>query len=90
MLASMAKAFGGLGGAPLPYDIVLQVSVLYFSKRKFFTSFIVVVVQLPSHVQLFATPLIAAHQASLSLIIFWSLPKFMFIALVTPSSHLIL
>ena len=53
-------------------------------------SLIVVVVQLPSHVQLFATPWTAAHQASLSLIASWSLPKFMFIASVRPSSHLIL
>ena len=37
-----------------------------------------------------ATPWIAARQASLSLSISWSLPKFMPIALVMPSSHLIL
>ena len=36
------------------------------------------------------TPGDAAHQASLSLTISWSLPKFMSIALVMPSSHLIL
>ena len=53
-------------------------------------SLIVVVVQLPSHVQLFATPWTAAHQASLSLIASWSLPKFMFIASVVPSRQLIL
>ena len=40
----------------------------------------VAVVQLPSHVQLFTTPWTAARQASLSLTISWSLPKFMFIA----------
>ena len=49
-----------------------------------------VVVLLPSCVQLFATPWTAACQASLSLTIPWSLPKFMFIASVMPSSHLIL
>ena len=53
-------------------------------------SFIVAVVQWPSPVRLFATPWTAARQASLSLTIFWSLPKFMFIALVVPSSQLIL
>ena len=37
-----------------------------------------------------ATPWTAAHQASLTLTISWSLPKFMPIALVMPSSHLIL
>ena len=50
----------------------------------------VVVVQSPSHVQLFKTPWAAAHQASLSLTISWSLPKFTSIALVTTSNHLIL
>ena len=37
-----------------------------------------VVVQLPSSVQLFMTPWAAAHQVSLSLSIFWSLPKSMY------------
>ena len=37
-----------------------------------------------------ATPWTAAHQASLSLTVSQSLPKFMSISLVTPSSHLIL
>ena len=49
-----------------------------------------VVVQWPSHVRLFATTWTAAHQASLSLTISRSLPKFMSVALVMPSSHLIL
>ena len=39
-------------------------------------------VQVPSHVQLFVTPWTAGCQASLSLTISQSLPKFMFIALV--------
>ena len=43
-----------------------------------------------SHVWLFATPCTVACQASLSLTISWSLLKFMFIALVMLSSHLIL
>ena len=51
---------------------------------------VVVVVQSPSRVWLFAIPWTAAYQASLSLTISWSLPKFMSIALVMPSSHLIL
>ena len=49
-----------------------------------------VVVQSPSHVQLFVTSWTAAHQASLSLTISRSLPKFMSITLVMQSSHLIL
>ena len=41
-------------------------------------------------VWLFATPWIAARQASLSIINSWSIPKLMSIELVMPSSHLIL
>ena len=51
---------------------------------------IVVVVQLPSCVQLFATPMTAALQASLSFTISWSLLRFMSIELVMLSNHLIL
>ena len=47
-------------------------------------------VQSLSHVQLFATLWIAAHQASLSITNSQSLPKFMSIGLVMPSNHLIL
>ena len=47
-------------------------------------------VQALSHVQLFETPLIAAHQASLFITNSQSLPKLMCIELVMPSSHLIL
>ena len=43
-----------------------------------------------SHVWLFATPWIAALQASLSITNSWSLPKLMSIKSVMPSSHLIL
>ena len=49
-----------------------------------------VVVRLPSHAQLFATPWTAAHQASLSITISRSLPKFMSITSMMPSNHLIL
>ena len=55
-----------------------------------FTFFIIVVVESPSRIWLFKSPWTAARQASLSLTISWSLPKFMFIASVMPSSHLIL
>ena len=47
-------------------------------------------VQSLSRVQLFATPWITAHQASLSITISQNLPKLMSIDLVMPSSHLIL
>ena len=49
-----------------------------------------IVVQLFSHVQLFATPWTAACQAPLSSTISWSLLKFMSIELVIPFNHLIL
>ena len=42
-----------------------------------------------SHVQLFATPWNAAHQASLSITNSWSLLKLMSIESVMPSNHLI-
>ena len=47
-------------------------------------------VQSLSRVRLFATPWIAAHQASLSITNTWSLPKPKSIKSVMPSSHLIL
>ena len=47
-------------------------------------------VQLLSHVRLFATSWIAAHQASLSITTSQNLPKLMSIESVMPSSHLIL
>ena len=43
-----------------------------------------------SRVRLFASLWTAAHQASLSFTIIWSLPKFMSIESVMPSNHLIL
>ena len=49
-----------------------------------------VVVQPLSRVQLFATPQTAAHQASLSFTISWSLLKLMSIEPVMPASHLVL
>jgi len=50
----------------------------------------VVVVQSPSCVRLFVTPWTAARQASLSLTVSPSLPRFLSIPSVMPSSHLIL
>ena len=47
-------------------------------------------VQLLSYIQLFASPWIAAHQASLSSTIFQSLLKLLAIKSVMPSNHLIL
>ena len=47
-------------------------------------------VQLLSHVQFFATPWTAAHQASLSITNFWSLLKLISTESVIPSNHLIL
>ena len=47
-------------------------------------------VQSLSRVRLFVTPWPAAHQASLSIIQFWSLLRLMSIKSVMPSDHLIL
>ena len=47
-------------------------------------------IQTLSHVQLFATPWTAAHQASLSLTNSWNLLRIMSIESVIPSNHLIL
>ena len=47
-------------------------------------------VQSLSHVQLFATPWIAARQVSLSITSSWSSPRLTYIESVMPSSHLIL
>ena len=49
----------------------------------------IIVVQSLSRVLLFATPWTAAHQASLSFAISWSLLKLMCIESVMPSNHLI-
>ena len=51
---------------------------------------VVVFVQLLNHVWLFATPWTAAHQASLSLNISWSLLKLMSFESEMPANHLIL
>ena len=59
-------------------------------QRPPFVTHVIVVVQSLSHVWLFVTPWTAAHQASLSFIISWSLLKLMSIESVMPSNHLIL
>ena len=55
-----------------------------------YNSFVVAIVQLLSQVWPFVTPWTAAHQASLSFIISWSLLKLMSVESVIPSKHLIL
>ena len=69
---------------PIYYSTVLATVIIMYIIS------IVVIVQFPSHVWLLVTTWTAAHQASLSLTISWSLPKFMFIASVMLSSHFIL
>ena len=54
------------------------------------TEMLIVVIQSLSHVQFFVTPWTAAHQASLSFTISWSLLKLIFTESVMPSNHLIL
>ena len=66
----------------VPWPITLLFALTAFS-------YSIDVVQSPSHVQLFVTPWTEARQASLSLTISQSVPKFMSIASVMPSCHLI-
>ena len=58
--------------------------------RLFETSYPVHLSPTPSRVRLFTTPGTAAHQASLSFTLSWSLLKFMSVESVMPSNHLIL
>ena len=64
-------------------NVILGLPSFLFPLRCLTTSFLVV--QLPSHAWLFVTPRTAAHQASLSLTISRSFPKFMPIESVMPS-----
>ena len=66
----------------------IALSVLW--TREFSFASFVIVVQSLSRVQLFATPWSAAHQASLSFTISWSLLRLMSIESLMPSNHLIL
>ena len=79
---TLPEYFGGPIDSPVSFSSPLQ-STLY-------TVTFVTVVQLLTHVQLFATPWTAAHQASLSFTISWNLLKLMTIELRMPSNHLIL
>ena len=63
----------------------LSVSIIYSSN-----CYVIIVVQSISHVQLFATPWSAAHQASLSFTISQSLLKLMSIESVMPPNHLVI
>ena len=67
---------------------VCMCATIYSNSKTVFSVFSFV--QSLSQVQLFATPWTAAHQASLSFTISWSLLKLMSIELVMPSNHLIL
>ena len=58
--------------------------------ERFWEASFLFVVQSLSHVRLFVTPWTAAHQASLSFTISWSLLKFMSTESMMPSNHLIL
>ena len=79
----------------LIFFLYLPIKYLFFSElfqfRIFFSlSCVFSSVQSLSHVQLFATPWIAARQASLSITNSQNLLKVMSIELVIPTSHLIL
>ena len=71
----------------VPYAVQSALSLLYAENQQYtlFSS-----VQSLSRVRLFATPWIAAHQASLSITSSWSSLRLTSIESVIPSSHLIL
>ena len=68
----------------------LSISYIFHKSPIYNDDALHVVIQSLNHVRLFATPWTAAHPASLSFIISWSLLKFMSIELVMLSNHLIL
>ena len=78
--------------APVVYwnMYIYKVIVICINVGYNYEFFLVVVVQSPSCVWLFMTPWTAARQASVSLIISWSLHNFISMALMMPSSHFIL
>ena len=72
--------------SPASSDRFFTTSATWEAQREYqFSS-----VQSLSHVQLFATPWTAAHQASLYITNFWSLLKLMSIESVMPYNHLVL
>ena len=76
-------SFSLLPLASLLYSAIFKATSIQFSSVQFSS------VQLLSHVQLFLTPLIAAHQASLSITNSRNLLKLMSIESMMPSKHLI-
>ena len=78
------------GHRPNPGLLHWQMDSLSLSHRGHSKDLIVVLVQLLTHVRLFATSWTAARQPTLSFTIFQSLLKFMSIELVMPSNRLVL
>ena len=76
-------------GLQISFLNLRQILQFFHSNRNLLNS-LIAVVQLLSHVQLFATPWTAALQASLSITNSRSLLKLMSIESVMPSNHLIL
>ena len=76
----------------LNYCADKSIKIISYTYNIFLCKFTIhfAVVQLPSHVRLYAAPWAAAHQVSLSLTISPSLPKFIYFESVMPSNHLIL
>ena len=74
----------------LPFHIYFSISLSIFENSLLWFWLGFSSVQLLSCVRLSATPWTAAHQASLSITNFRSLPKLMSIESVVPSNHLIL
>ena len=74
----------------ISWPLCLLYSLIHSFSHLFMLVWSHVVVQLFIHVQLFVTPWIAAHKASLSFVISLSLLKLISIEVVMPSNHLVL
>ena len=71
-----------------PSFLLFFLSYFLYIFLSFFLSAILIIVQLLSQVQLYATPMTAAHQASLPFTISWSLFRLKSTESVMPSNHL--
>ena len=79
-----------LSGCQMEPSFAVSHSEMFPKSRERLTCLPAVVLESLSHVQLFATPWTAAHQAFLFFTIFWSLLRLTSIESVMPSSHLTL
>ena len=88
--ASGSAHFSYKGAHDRYFRLCRTVSVITTQFFHYVQKYHVAIVQSLSHVWIFATPWIAACQASMSFAVSWSLLKFMSVELVMPFNHLVL